>query len=440
MSLRDLAVTVVIFGLLPLCLIRPWIGNLTWAWLGYMNPHRLTWGFAYSMPFGLMVMGMTVLGLPFSRDVRGLPRAIEVYLLGALWGWFLLTTMFAYYPADAWVQFSKVSKILVGIFLSLMLLQDERKFRALVWVIAMSIGFFGFKGGIWAIMTGGRDHVLGPPDSFITGNTEIGLALNMTIPLLFYLRRQEPRWWLRRLLLAMALLSMVASLFTHSRGALLGLLVIIPLLFLKSRTKVVVLPLLLIAGLVGPAMMPSNWTEKMETIETYEQDISATQRLTSWWVAYQLAKDSPILGGGFRTFHMDIYRAYIPDYIYADQEHDAHSIYFQVLAEHGFPGLALFVGLMASTFVSLRYIIRVTRGRPEQEWINDCAKMVEVSLAAYAVSGAFLSMSYFDLFYHLVVITVLLKVFVARAGTAATPAPATAELSPLPGQGQVVRG
>jgi len=437
MSLRDLAVTAVIFGLLPLCLIRPWIGNLTWAWLGYMNPHRLTWGFAYSMPFGAMVMGLTVLGLPFSRDAKGLPRAIEVYLLSALWGWFLLTTMFAFYPADAWTQFSKVSKVLFGIFLSLVLLQDEKKFRALVWVIAMSIGFFGFKGGIFAITTGGRDHVLGPPDSFITGNTEIGLALNMTIPLLFYLRRQEQRWWLRRLLLAMAILSMVASLFTHSRGALLGLLVIIPLLFLKSRAKLLILPLLLVGGLVGPAMMPSNWTEKMETIEKYEQDISANQRLTSWWVAYQLAKDSPILGGGFRTFHMDIYRAYIPDYIYANQEHDAHSIYFQVLAEHGFPGLALFVGLMVSTFVSLRYIIRVTRERPDLEWINDCAKMVEVSLAAYAVSGAFLSMSYFDLFYHLIVMTVLLKVFVARAGPAAIPAPPTAELSPQ--SSQVVR-
>jgi probable O-glycosylation ligase (exosortase A-associated) len=226
----------------------------------------------------------------------------------------------------------------------------------------------------------------------------------------------------------------VASLFTHSRGALLGLMVVIPLLFLKSRTKLLILPLLLVAGFVGPGMMPSNWTEKMETIETYEQDISANQRLTAWWVAYQIARDSPILGGGFRTFHRDMYRAYIPDYVYANQDHDAHSIYFQVLAEHGFAGLALFAGLLASTFVSLRYVVHVTRGRPDQAWINDCAKMVEVSLAAYAVSGAFLSMSYFDLFYHLVVITVLLKVFVARSATVATPAPPTGELSPLPGQ------
>jgi len=433
MSFRDLVVITAVFGLLPFCLARPWIGNLTWAWLGYMNPQRLTWGFAYSMPFGLMVMAMTLVGLPFSREVKGVPRTSEVFLLTALWGWFLVTTIFAYYPADAWEQFSKVSKVLLGVYLSLMLLQEERKLRALIWVIAMSIGFFGFKGGIWAIATGGHNQVLGPPDSFIAGNTEIGLALNMVIPLLFFLRRQEQRLWLRRLLLAMALFSMVASLITYSRGALLGLLVVVPLLSLKSRARVLILPLLLVAGLVGPSLMPSTWTERMHTIETYEEDISANQRLNSWWVAYQLAKDSPILGGGFRTFSLDIYQTYMPGYIYADQQQDAHSIYFQVLGEHGFVGLGLFLTLIASTFVSLRYVIRVTRSRPEQEWICDCAKMVEVSLAGYAVSGAFLSMSYFDLFYHLVAITVLLKVFVGRAASIAV-APTADAPGPVVGQ------
>ncbi len=432
MSLRDLAVTAVVLWLLPFCLARPWIGILTWSWLGYMNPHRLTWGFAYSMPFSMMVMGATLLGLPFSRNVKAPPRSAEVFLLVALWGWFLVTTIFSYYPASAWEQLSKVSKILIGVVLSLMLLQEERKLRALIWVIALSIGFYGFKGGIWAFMTGGQYQVLGPSDSFISGNTEIGLALIMVIPLLFYLRRQETRWWLRRLLLAMGLLSMVAALITHSRGALLGLLVIVPLLFFKSRAKLLILPLLVVAGLVGPSLMPANWTAKMETIETYEQDLSATQRLNSWWVAYQLAKDSPILGGGFRTFSTEIYEAYLPGYIYADRQHDAHSIYFQVLGEHGFVGLGLFVALMVSTFLSLRYIVHVTRDRPDQQWINDCAKMVEVSLAGYALSGAFLSMSYFDLYYHLVAITVLLKVFVARAAT--EPAAPTTELAPAPAQ------
>jgi putative inorganic carbon (HCO3(-)) transporter len=35
--------------------------------------------------------------------------------------------------------------------------------------------------------------------------------------------------------------------------------------------------------------------------------------------------------------------------------------------------------------------------------------MLQASLAAYVVCGAFLSMSYFDLFFHLVAIVIILK-------------------------------
>ena len=424
MTFRDVVLTCLIMGLLPFCLSRPWIGVLTWSWLGYMNPHRMTWGFAYDLPFGMMVMLATVVGLVITRDKKGLPNAIEVYLLLALWGWFLVTTIFAFYPDDAWIQFNKVSKILVGIFLSLFLLQDARKLRALIWVIALSIGFFGVKGGIFSIMTGAQNQVLGPRDSFISGNTEIGLALNMVIPLLVFLQREETKLWRRRLLMAAAILSIIASLGTYSRGALVGLAVVVPLVFLKSRARLILLPLLAVAIFVLPSVMPRQWLERMGTIETYEQDVSANQRLNSWYVARELAKDYPIMGGGFRTFSKDIYEAYMPGYKYAENALDAHSIYFQVLGEHGFTGLALFVALIASTLLSLRRIIWKTRREPSQQWICNCAQMLEVSVLAYAVSGAFLSMSYFDLFYHQVVITVILKTLMKAPAPA--PEPSTA--------------
>lgn len=418
MTFRDVLLTCVIMGLLPFCLSRPWIGVLTWSWLGYMNPHRMTWGFAYDLPFGMMVMLATVVGLVITKDKKGLPNAIEVYLLLALWGWFLVTTLFAFYPDEAWIQFNKVSKILVGIFLSLFLLQDARKVRALIWVIALSIGFFGVKGGIFSIMTGAQNQVLGPRDSFISGNTEIGLALNMVIPLLIFLQREETRVWRRRMLMAAAVLSIIASLGTYSRGALIGLAVVVPLVFLKSRARLILLPLLAIAIVVLPSVMPRQWLERMGTIETYDQDVSANQRLNSWYVARELAKDYPIMGGGFRTFSRDIYEAYMPGYKYAENALDAHSIYFQVLGEHGFTGLVLFVALIASTLLSLRRLIWKTRRDPSQQWICNCAQMLEVSVLAYAVSGAFLSMSYFDLFYHQVVITVILKTLVTAPVTA----------------------
>jgi hypothetical protein len=44
----------------------------------------------------------------------------------------------------------------------------------------------------------------------------------------------------------------------------------------------------------------------------------------------------------------------------------------------------------------------------------NAAQMLEVSLLGFLVTGAFLSMSYFDLFFHLVAITALIRVLVAE--------------------------
>jgi probable O-glycosylation ligase (exosortase A-associated) len=424
-SIRDVVVTAVILGLLPFCLAQPWIGILTWSWVGYMNPHRLTWGFAYHLPFALVIMAATLAGLPFTKDKKGLPGSIEVFLLLALWGWFFVTTMFAFYPAEAWTHFVKISKILLGVFLTLILFQDARRLQMLIWVIVGSIGFYGFKGGLFTLATGAQHQILGPPESFLAGNTEIGLALNMVIPLLVYLQRQEQHLWRRRALMAVTILSIISSLSTYSRGALLGLAVVVPLLFLKSRARLILLPLLIIGVILLPSVMPEGWVQRMETIETYHEDMSANQRLNSWFVSYQLAKDYPIMGGGFRTFSAEIYNLYMPGYVWARAEHDAHSIYFQVLGEHGFTGLGIFVALLLSTLVSLRRLIWQTRKIAEQQWICNCAQMVEVSLIAYIVSGTFLSMSYFDLFYHLVAITVILKTLAKAPKVGADMAPAT---------------
>jgi probable O-glycosylation ligase (exosortase A-associated) len=430
--LRDIVLTGLILWLLPFCLMRPWIGILVWSWIGYMNPHRLTWGFAYTMPFGLMAMLATLVGVVFTSEKKSLPRTIEVYLLGALWLWFFVTTTFAFYPDQASTHFMKVSKILFGIFLSMVLLQDPRKVRALVWVIALSIGFYGFKGGVWAILTGGGNRVLGPPDSFIEGNTEIGLALNMVIPLLVFLQRQESRRWARHLLRAGVFLCIVASLVTYSRGALLGLAIVVPLIFLQSRWRLVLLPLLAVGIWILPSIMPAQWNSRMETIEGYQEDISANQRLNSWYVAWELGKAYPIMGGGFRTFTKDVYEAYMAEYAYAGAEHDAHSIYFQVLGEHGFVGLGLFIALLASTLISLRRLAGKTRHDPSRQWIGDLAKMVEISVFGYVVSGTFLSMSYFDLFYHLVAITAILKALVAEPVTVSSAAPTAVPSLPVP--------
>jgi len=292
-------------------------------------------------------------------------------------------------------------------FMTLLLFQDAKKVTMLLWVIALSIGFFGLKGGIWGVLTGGQNMVLGPADSFIAGNTEIGLALNMVLPVLLFLRRETSRPWLRHFLLAMFVFSIIAILITYSRGAFLGLAAVLSVLFLKSRAKVIVLPILCIAFLLAITVLPEKWFGRMETIQTYEQEGSAMGRLRAWKMAWNLALDRPLLGAGFRAFNPEMYERYLPEA--RVKGHDAHSIFFQVLAEHGFIGLTLYAGLILSTMLSLRRMIAKTRKNPSLQFIWNCSRCMEGSLIGYIVCGLFLSMSYFDLFYHFVAIVIILK-------------------------------
>jgi len=433
MSVRDLVVTAIIVALLPICFAYPWKGVLTWSWLGYMNPHRLTWGFARTTQFALFVAIATLLGLAFTKEKKRLPATIEVVLLFMLWGLFLVSTIFARQQADAWEQFDKISKIFLITIVTMVLFQDAKKLRTLVYVIALSLGYYGLKGGVWSIMTGGGNQVMGPEGTFIGGNTEIGLALNMILPLLLYLAVDEPRIWLRQLLRVTFCFSIVAILFTYSRGAVLGLAAVLPLIFLKSRARLFVPLLALVVAFFGQSalesVMPQEWLERMGTVKTYEQDLSARMRLNSWKVGYALGMDYPFIGAGFRPFTPEVYHHYTPEETINDWQ-DAHSIYLQVLAEHGVTGFVLYMLLILSTLVTLRRVMRAARRDPSKESLGRMAHALEVSMVGFLVSGVFLSMSYFDLFFHLIAIAVMLKVLVRLPAPELAAAPATAASLP----------
>src|SRR5207248_8145731 len=151
---------------------------------------------------------------------------------------------------------------------------------------------YGLKGAVFVATTGGGGQVKGPEGSFLEGNTFIGLALNMVLPLLLYLGRDEKRKWLKYLLYAMFIGSIISVIFTTSRGAYLGLVAILPLMFLRARSKWLALAIL-VPALIAAQFLPDRIFQRAEKIEQYEQDSSANQRLQSWTVAWHVALDHP---------------------------------------------------------------------------------------------------------------------------------------------------
>jgi probable O-glycosylation ligase (exosortase A-associated) len=402
--MRDLFVTLVVFGSLPYILSKPYVGIYMWSWLGYMNPHRLTWGFAYSFPFSFVVGIATLVALMFSREPKRIPWTRESIVLLLLIMWMLVTTIFSLHPALAWLQMEKVAKIQLMIFLTMILINNREKIERLVLVIALSLGFYGIKGGIFTVVHGGAYRVQGPAGTFIGGNNEMALALIMTIPLIWFLHLNAQKTWQRHTYTAVMFLCAIAVVGSQSRGALVGGLAMGGFLWLKTRNKLFTGLIMALAVAAIVSIMPASWYQRMDTIDTYQTDASAQGRINAWWTAFNLSKDRPLVGGGFDTFQPDVYKVYAPDPL---NVHDVHSIYFEMLGEHGWVGFGLFMLLAWLTWRKGARIIRECGKDPERKWAADLARMLQVSMIGFASAGAFLGLANFDLYYHLIAIMVV---------------------------------
>ena len=399
--MRDILMTLVFAFAVPLMVWRPPFGALSWVWFGLMNPHRLTWGFAYALPFSQVIVGATLLGAVLSKEPKTLKGGLAAVVLLLFVCYFVATTMSALVPTFAVPAMERAVKVQIGTFVALLLLYKREHVIALMWVIALSIGFYAVKGGLYTIATLGGGRVWGPADSYIDDNNAFALATVMSIPIWAFLYAQySERKWLRWAILAAITLSALSALGSQSRGALIAIGAMALFLWTKSHRKLITGPAIALIGLTLVAFMPLEWLQRMSTISTYQQDQSAIGRIEVWRMLFNLASARPLLGGGFEPYERWVFEIYNPSYPGALS---AHSIYFQVLGEHGFVALGLFLLFWGLVWRMCSQIVRISKSRNELRWAYWVAQMTKVSLVAYLVGGAFLNLAYWDMPYYLFV-------------------------------------
>jgi probable O-glycosylation ligase (exosortase A-associated) len=244
---------------------------------------------------------------------------------------------------------------------------------------------------------------MGPPGSFIGDRNTLALAINMTLPLMRYLQLRADNRWVRQGLTVAMILSAFGVVGTLSRGGLLGLLAMSSVLLLKTRRSLLIGFFIAFIGLVIFSMMPESWKERMNTMlnpEVSQTDASAHGRVEAWKFGYHKALERPITGGGFNIY-------------IAEHNRDVHSIWFEILGEQGFVGLALYLLIWLMAWRTALWIIKNAK-KKETEWMGDLAAMLQASMTGYAVAGSFLGLAYFDLFYQLLAILILCKVLLKQ--------------------------
>jgi probable O-glycosylation ligase (exosortase A-associated) len=414
---RDLIVVALVTASLPVIVFRPFFGLLVYGWLAYMRPQDKAWGMSRWLPLSQWVAIALVLGLvlSFGRE-RWLVIKTQTVLLALLAAWISVTVVTAVRPEVAGDLYGYYWKAIVISILTTGLVSDRRRFRVMVILIALSIGFLGAKRGLLGLVRGGARYYDGP-GGFMSDNNAFALALNMILPLLVGIVMVEKRKALRVVAGTMAVLCTITILFTFSRGGLLTLCTVVPLLVWRSRHRLAVSGLLAL-GLAGFLFFTSDtftqaYAERASSISNYQEDRSAMGRLNAWQTSWRVFLDYPLVGVGPNNLEV-VYRSYSPE---PERFRVSHNAYLQILCECGLPSLLLFLAAIGMAWWSLGRL----RTWTDVPWIETYARMLQISIIAYCVGSMFLNTAYSELIYQIVGMSVSLEVIARTAAESPEP-------------------
>ena len=411
--MRDLVVFALFVMVLPMSFLRPWVGICAFTFLAYNRTQDLTWGFARTLPLSQFIAIAMLLGWLF---IEFKPLPLRSKRLQAMVGLLLWVTLSMLANKFSWeLQGNRYTDLVKVILVSLLtgaLLTTRERLRQITAVMAVGLGFFGFKNGVMALL--GSRSIIGP-GGMLRDNNDFALAMVMNLPLLYYvggdmLRMQAGHYthmFLRVMLRGALFFTPLTVVSTGSRGAFLSASVGSLAVAWNTKWKVPALVGIVLLGLIGAAFAPKEYKDRIATIFAEKKDESVQGRLTSWKVAGNMIAANPATGIGFNRMVKE-YNNYTTGIKneQGTEEHYArvaHNSYLQIWAESGTPAYLLFMGMVLGTVISMMAFSRRAR-REGQDWMANYAYAVQVSTICYLVGATFLNRAHFDFIYQLVVI------------------------------------
>lgn len=446
--MRDL----LLLALLPVMLYamaqRPFIAVGMWLWTALFFPNAWVYGIAGIPRYNLLFAAVAVGGYLMWKHK---PR-VQFTALGMLVLAFFLWTVGSSITtigneAVAWEIWNRFAKVVALFVFVVLVIKDKLHFDFVLWCIVLSVGFYADLETLKFIASGGGHKIAGLPGHVLGDRNELSLAFVMTLPLCYYLwieYGKQSRMLGLALLGTMGLLAL-GVIGTQSRGGFVAMLTLAGYMYLKSDRKILFTVLLIAFGIGASFYISDDYVARIDTIAAADEDSSFMGRVVAWKLSFILAMQHPFFGGGFKAIEnfsvwTDLSRNFF-DYPWfstgtalpnTTHARAAHSVYFQVMGDHGFVGLTLYVGALGLAFLKAGKIARQARRIGAPGWLPLGATMVQLSLFSFAVGGSALSLAYFDLLFTLfglivVLETRMLAAVAPHAGVARGVAPGLAQ-------------
>jgi len=408
---RDLVVLAFVVPYIALAFANPFAGYLLWGWAGLVALNYYIFGFMQGVPFVQIFAIITLAGLVMGRSKESLrfPSNSTAWWMVIFVAHALLSASLAYPGLDRnWELWGNIAKTVLFCLLMPVLANSRFRIHALVIMIAIGTSFHGVLDGLKFLASGGA-HKAQVLVKF-GDNNHLAMVLLMVVPLLYYLYLYSSRVLVRWSFALTILLIVLAVVATNSRGGLIGLFVVAAWLVYRSRRRFAGSLLIVCSAVLVIQFAPESWSERMETIQTANEDESFMGRVVAWKVSAAIAQEHPFFGGGLRAIQsFPVWQKFenapgLLGFIESDRVFSygpaAHSIWFEVLGDQGFLGLFIFIGLIANAFFVAGRIRKLAAANgPCERWASDLGNLLTVSMMAYAVSGSALSAAYFELPY-----------------------------------------
>lgn len=326
----------------------------------------------------------------------------------------LLKAMSAVFATDqiaAWGHMETVAKMALFYYVTVSLVDTRARFRCMILVTAASLAYLGLWGNwhwyVNGVGGGATGELAGPgwEDGRALGDRNLfGYMLVVGIPFCFFVFFAEASRSVRCLALGCIPFLANAVMLTFSRASFLAMVAGFSWSVLRLRRTLPMigfgfLGAIMMFRLVGPAV-----TARLMTIQEYEQDTSAANRLESWKAGFAMMGDHPLFGVGLGNYkrYSSAYNSKVPEGLLA------HNTFIETTAETGIPAGLVLLAILASAFSTLHRVRKAMWPTTDTRWAYYSAAMLESSWVCYIVAAMFVSLPYFELFYLLLGLTVAL--------------------------------
>jgi probable O-glycosylation ligase (exosortase A-associated) len=377
---------------------------LMFVWWDHVSPHSALYGPFADLPWALYMGLFALVSWVFSQKNKFEMLNVTTFFIVLYAIWICVTTVNALEPEVAYWKWDRTIKILFSSLLITMMLSTKERVAALIWTLVISVGVYIARGALRTIATGGGggELVLGVEGSFIGERNTFAATSAGVLALIFALIKHPillPQTKLVKACLWITFcLGVIAIIGTQSRSGLLALAALLAsLVWFFSKHRIMVLGIVAAISITVAPLISSNIGERLETVKSYEQDGSAMGRINAWNFGLAVVANRPILGGGFK-----IYTRNIVDPEKSKTEYlDAHSFFFEILAEHGIPGISIWLSLwFSSLWLAWRNVKRLKPLTSESAmWISTYLKALSAALIAFTVGAAFNALGQYPFFF-----------------------------------------